>query len=522
MFKSVSIVRRAGSVPVVGVFSTEGGSRGGVSKNGRLARTTRSARGSRESSARVDALATRARETPGWKGDAGETLALAKDGIVLGLGKSSALSSASMRTAGAKLVRALSRMGLRNASLVLPVDFAEHHRGGSAVDLESLGRPFGEGIALANWRFDRFDGKATRRTPAEGSLSIASGHSDFDAGLERGLALGDATNLTRRLGATPPNVCRPDWVVSQARSIARENRLGFKVIGFAEAQRLGMGGLVNVGKASASKPALVILTHAPKRVAPAARGQHLVLIGKTLTYDTGGYSLKVNNGMKGMKYDKMGGMAVLGAMQAISQAKLPVRVTAILAVAENMVSGDAFRPDDIISMHNGVTVEVTNTDAEGRLVLADALSYACEKLAPTAIVDMATLTGGVVVALGHFSAGYFCEDAGLRRRLEEAAEESGEKIWRLPLWNEHRDFMRGQHADLINSNPQRSAHPIQGAAFLSFFVDDKIPWAHVDIAGVDSVESGNELHVQGPTGYGVRLLTDLAEGFTRRAARVNA
>jgi len=291
------------------------------------------------------------------------------------------------------------------------------------------------------------------------------------------------------------------------------------VIDFKQAQRLGMGGLVNVGRASASKPALVILSHAPRRPAAAARREHLVLVGKTITYDTGGYSLKVNNGMKGMKYDKMGGMAVLGAMQAIAASKLPVRVTGILAVAENMVGGDAYRPDDIISMHNGVTVEVTNTDAEGRLVLADALSWACKELEPTAIVDMATLTGGVVVALGHFSAGYFCENDALRGRLESASLESGEKVWRLPLWPEHRDFMRGHHSDLINSNPQRSAHPIQGAAFLSYFVDEKVPWAHLDIAGVDSVERDTDLLVQGPTGWGVRLLADLAEGFTQRARR---
>ena len=269
-----------------------------------------------------------------------------------------------------------------------------------------------------------------------------------------------------------------------------------------------------VGRGSAHKPCLVSIEYRPRSVSRTARGRHLVLVGKTITYDTGGYSLKVNNGMKGMKYDKCGGAAVLGAMHAIATLKLPIRVTALLPAAENMVSHDSYRPDDIITMHNGVTVEVTNTDAEGRLVLADALSWACERLEPTAIVDMATLTGGVVTALGRFSAGYFCTDDGLRRKVEDAAATSGERVWQLPLWPEHREFMRTQHADILNSNPSREAHPIQGAAFLAYFVSPKVPWAHVDIAGVASTEAPTDLCPPGPTGWGVRLLASLAEGMS--------
>ncbi len=520
MFKTIRLGGGRSGTRIVAVASSKGGgaattaSKGGRSARG-SARRTAPARGGEAA-----ALAERALQVPGFKADTGETIALGRDGVVLGLGAAASISPASMRTAGARLVRALDRMGLRSVRLSIADAIPPQGSKEGAADAETLGRAFGEGMALANWRVDHFDGTATRRAPALGALAMEIDDASFRAGVDTGLLLGEAVNLTRRLGATPPNICHPAWVVATARRLARELGLRCRVIDFREAQRLGMGGLVNVGRASATKPALVLLEHAPRRPAPGARREHLVLVGKTITYDTGGYSLKVNNGMKGMKYDKMGGMAVLGAMQAIAKRRLPVRVTGILAVAENMVGGDAYRPDDIITMHNGVTVEVTNTDAEGRLVLADALSYACRTLAPTAIVDIATLTGGVVVALGHFSAGYFCGNPLLRRRLEDASAESGDRIWQLPLWPEHRDFMRGQHADLINSNPQRSAHPIQGAAFLSYFVDDSIPWAHVDIAGVDSVESGNDLFVQGPTGYGVRLLADLAEGFTQRAPRV--
>jgi len=287
-----------------------------------------------------------------------------------------------------------------------------------------------------------------------------------------------------------------------------------RTIDFAQAQRLGMGGLVNVGKGSDTKPCLIVVEYRPRQVSRACRNEHLVLVGKTITYDTGGYSLKVNNGMVGMKYDKSGGTNVLGTMLAIARMKLPMKVTALLPAAENMVASDSYRPDDIISMHNGMTVEVTNTSAEGRLVLADALSYACETLEPTAIVDMATLTGGVVVALGHFSAGMFCEDDGLRKRVEEASEATGERVWRLPLWNDHREYMRSPHADILNSNPARMAHPIQGAAFLSFFVEKQVPWCHLDIAGVANVDSANDQFVKGPTGWGVRTLVELVRRWS--------
>jgi len=251
---------------------------------------------------------------------------------------------------------------------------------------------------------------------------------------------------------------------------------------------------------------MMILEHKPARPRP---GHRLALVGKTMTYDSGGYSLKISNSMKGMKYDMNGGAAVFGAMIAIARLKLPVHVFGVLPCAENLVSGDAYRPDDIITMFNGVTVEVTNTDAEGRLILGDALSWTCRKIKPTAIVDVATLTGGVVVGLGHFCSGLWCENMAFREQIESAAESTGERVWQLPLWEEHRKFMRAQHADIWNSGPSRNAHPIQGAAFLSYFVDKDVPWAHLDIAGVSAVEKSDDLHVVGPTGYGVRLLSEL-------------
>jgi leucyl aminopeptidase len=383
------------------------------------------------------------------------------------------------------------------------------------LDAATVGRCIGEGMGLANFRVDLFAGSATKNKPANPPIALSTGNKDFRAGLERGLQLAESTNYARRIAATPPNICNPQWMIGEARKLARDKGLNIKVIDFAQAKRMGMGGIVNVGQGSQAKPCLIVLEHRPQHIAAKAKNQKLAIVGKTITYDTGGYSLKINNGMKGMKYDKCGGMATLGAMHAIASLNLPVHVVGLLTCAENMVSDNSYRPDDIITMYNGVSVEVTNTDAEGRLVLGDALVYADKDLKATAIIDLATLTGGIVTALGHFCAGVFCNDEPLLEQVNRAAETSGEKVWRMPLWKDHKEFMRSQHADILNSNPSRNAHPIQGAAFLAYFVDENKPWAHLDIAGVGNVEKDSDLYVTGPTGWGVRLLVDLVQDMAR-------
>jgi len=450
---------------------------------------------------------------PGFKGELGEVSSASDRSILLGMGHSEELKPAAVRVAGARLIRALERqeIGAARISGFEELPHPPHGPDRPAAAAQCLG----EGMSIGQWRFGAFPGAATNRTPSRKHLLLGASSEASREGLARGLLLGGAVNEARRVAAMPPNVCTPGWFAGESRRLARRHGLRCRVVGAAEARRLGMGGLVSVGQGSGAPPCLVILEHRPSRIAAAARGRRLALVGKTITYDTGGYSLKAGNGMRGMKYDKCGGTAVLGAMIAIAEAKLPIEVVAVLPAAENMVSGESYRPDDIITMHNGVTVEVTNTDAEGRLVLADAISYACRTLRPSAIVDVATLTGGVVVALGAFSAGCFCNDEALRTRLEGAASQTGERIWQLPLWPEHREFMRSQCADILNSNPKREAHPIQGAAFLSYFVDPAIPWAHLDIAGVNAVDGANDLMVAGPTGWGVRLLFELAQGMAR-------
>jgi leucyl aminopeptidase len=446
----------------------------------------------------------------GFAADNGETRVLDDRTVLIGLGKRDAITNQSMRSAGGKVVKTLERLKARSATVAF-----EENTLAKDADRLVLGEQFGEGLGVANWQFATYRGSATTRKRVDGVLEIAATDRDFGAGLATGVRIAVSVNYSRELSATPPNVCTPSWVAREAQKLARSHKLTCRVMSYAEAKRLGMGGLVAVGMGSEAKPCLIVLDWRPAKAARLAKDVHVCLIGKTITYDTGGYSLKVNNGMKGMKYDKCGGTAVLGAMHAIATAKLPVRVTALLPAAENMVSSDSYRPDDIITLFNGVTVEVTNTDAEGRLVLADALAWACKSLKPTHIVDMATLTGGVVVALGSWCAGLMCNDADLRGRLERSGTATGDRVWHLPLWTEHREHMKSQHADIINSNPSRLGHPLQGGAFLSYFVDEKVPWAHVDIAGVASVDSATDIYTTpGPTGFGVKLLYDVAKGFT--------
>lgn len=489
MFKSIRVGASKKAIHVIGAFA--GAKRASASE-------AALSKGVRDRAATI-------RKSAWFDASAGEVAPIDEQHILLGLGERADLNSDTARRIGAGLVRALDRAPV--AAIDLAIGDAVSAAG---LDARDAGRALAEGIGLANWRFDRFDGKVSKRRAAHPPLTVVVRDRAFAKGVREGLVRAEATNYARGLAATPPNVCTPRFLASQARKLARSSELTCRVITHQQAQQQGMGGIVNVGKGSTNKPCLIVLEHKPAR---ARANKTIALVGKSITFDTGGYSLKISGTMKGMKYDKNGGMAVLGAMRAISALKLPVRVVALLPAAENMISDSAYRVDDIITMYNGATVEVTNTDAEGRLVLADALAYACRKYKLTAILDAATLTGGVVVALGFWSAGLFCNDDDLRRRVQQAADQTGERVWRLPLWKDHADFMRAKHADLWNSAPKRDGHPIQGAAFLSHFVDEEVPWAHLDIAGVSKIDSADDVFGEGPTGFGVRLMTDVVASY---------
>jgi len=424
--------------------------------------------------------------------------------VLIGLGDKGKLDGRVVRQVGASVVRTLDRIGAATGALPLSGLSTD------AISGERLAQALAEGIGLAAFDFSDFKG-TTKKQPKVKALKLSADTSAMSSALRKGLALAESTNFARRLAATPPNVATTSYIAGQAQKLARgsKGRLKCRVIKGAALETNKLVGLINVGKASKNKPCLIELTYAPR-----GSKQTALLVGKTVCYDTGGLSLKINNGMKGMKYDKNGGMAVLGAMHAIVHAIKPgCKVVALLPAAENSISDEAYRPDDIITFLNGVSVEVTNTDAEGRLVLADALAWGCKKVKPDAIIDLATLTGGVVVALGSTCAGLFCNDDKLRGRIERAAAGTGDRVWRLPLWEDYREMMKSKHADIWNSAPVRHAHPIQGAAFLSYFVDEKTPWAHIDIAGTSNIDSDQSPFVAGPTGFGVRLLASVLENW---------
>lgn len=429
--------------------------------------------------------------------------------IVVGLGKADTFKAESLRSAGAAVARRVAAVKQSKVMLALS-PAVEEGLGAGAAAAEMAGRALGEAFGLLSWNHLAFKGKGTdERKKQRPSIELSTDKKSLRAGVELGLALAASTNLCRTLSETPPNIATPEFMAAQAKKLAKECGLEFSVLTGKELEKEKLVGHINVGKASENKPAFIRLKYTPAKVGR-KKDKPAVLVGKTMTYDTGGLSLKVNNGMVGMKRDKDGGCAVIGAMHAIATAIKPDRpVVALLCAAENSVSDEAYRPDDVLTYRNGVTVEITNTDAEGRLVLADGLCWACEKEDPAYIVDLATLTGGVVVALGSTFCGMFCEDDGLRARVEKAAGTSGERVWRLPMHSEYRDMMKSPIADILNSNPNRKAHPVQGAAFLSYFVDEKVPWCHLDIAGVHATESDSGPFVKGPTGWGVRILADL-------------
>ncbi len=490
MFESVRVARGGASeAVVVGVFKPEKGSPKPDAATAALP----------VRNAIADACARK--ECTGDAGVMSEAFDGATRVIVVGLGARGEFKPGSMRSTLAPVGRRIAAVQAASVALTLEGAIAD-----AGADAERAGVAAGECLGLLAFDTTTFKGAGTKNNKPRPKLAICSSGKAFERGLSRGLALAASANLCRMWAATPPNIANPMWMASEARRIARGvDTLSVRVIKGAELEKERLTGIVTVGRASVNEPCMIRVAYTP---AKSGKGMKpAVIIGKTITYDTGGLSIKTA-GMKGMKEDKDGGCAALAAMHAIATVVKPSRpVVCLLPAAENSIADDAYRPDDILTFRNGVTVEVTNTDAEGRLVLADALCWACEKENPAFIVDLATLTGGVVTALGSTFAGMWCEDDTLRARIERAAVDSGERVWRLPMHQEYRDMMKSPIADLLNSNPNRKAHPIQGAAFLDAFVTPGTPWCHLDIAGVHDVESDTGPFVANtPTGWGVRLL----------------
>ncbi len=497
MFNSVSVSEKGKGVVIVGHF-----------KGQQLDRISR-----RSAPQAAVGAALRRKEATGEVGRVVEAWINPKSRvIVVGLGDRASFTVQTLRDATAAATRKLaaSKDEIATFAFAGPAGLA-------GLEMQAAGVAMGEAIGLLSWTCDEFKGSVTPKGERT-DLVVRSDDKAMTNAMKTGLVIADGANLARTLSQTPPNVATPAWMADQARKMARKAGLKVRVLEGDELEKENLVGLINVGKASENTPCMIRIEYMPKS-AKARAQQPLVLVGKTMTYDTGGLSLKINNSMVGMKRDKDGGCAVIGAMHAIATVIKPdFPVVALLASAENSISDEAYRPDDVIRYRNGVTVEVTNTDAEGRLVLADALIWACEIEKPRAIIDLATLTGGVITALGSTYAGLFCENDQLRGAVECAAMGTGELVWRLPYAHpDYRDMMKSPIADILNSNPNRKAHATQGAAFLANFVQKDVPWCHLDIAGVHVAEKNAGMYVDGPTGWGTRLLSHLVSGMTSRA-----
>jgi leucyl aminopeptidase len=380
-------------------------------------------------------------------------------------------------------------------------------RGPDGDDQAAVATAMVEGAILASYRFDRFKSKEDENGDSKGLEELTViGDGGLAEAVEAARIGAEAENFARELQDLPSNVVTPSYLAGRAEAIADEHEsVSFEVLDREQIKEKGMGGLVAVSQGTAEEPRLIVLRY------QGGGDETLGLVGKGVTFDSGGISIKPSAGMQEMKMDMSGASAVLETVSALAKLEIPIDVLAVIPSTENMPSGTAVKPGDIITQLNGKTVEVNNTDAEGRLILADALAYAVE-LGADRIVDLATLTGAVLVALGSTYAGLISNDDAFAKQVEAAGERTGELAWRLPLHPEYKDLTKGSVADLTNASAKRKASTIYAGSFLEEFVDGK-PWVHLDIAGT-AWDVGREYVGKGPTGYGVRLLIDLARALS--------
>ncbi len=417
--------------------------------------------------------------------------------LVIGLGDREEFEPERARVAGAIAARTASSVDGNSLALAGP----------ESKDPKALVTAMVEGAILASYRFDRFKSKNNEDDPPkqlEELAVIADG--GLAESIESARVGAEAENFARELQDLPSNVVTPSYLSGRARAIAEEHpSVTCEVMGREQIAEKGMGGLVAVSRGSAEEPRLIVL-----RYEAGGDGETLGLVGKGVTFDSGGISIKPSAGMQEMKMDMSGAAAVIEAVSAMAKLGLPINILAVVPSTENMPSGTAVKPGDIITQLNGKTVEVNNTDAEGRLILADALAYSVE-LGADRIVDLATLTGAVIVALGSTYAGLISNDDAFAAEVEGAAARTGELAWRLPLHAEYKELTKGTVADLTNASSKRKASTIYAGSFLEEFVDEK-PWVHLDIAGT-AWDVGREYVGKGPSGFGVRLLIDLARSL---------
>jgi leucyl aminopeptidase len=397
------------------------------------------------------------------------------------------------------------------------ISLALHNAFGGQFDLSRMGQACAEGVHFGSYRYDEFvtendDGRL-------GKLGVEVIDSEpvktrkLNKGINSGVIIGQAQSYARTLMNRPANVINPAEIAATAKEIARKcKNLSCTVFDEKKLAAKGMGGILAVGSGSENKPRLIVLKYTPSgRIG--SKVPTVGLVGKAITFDSGGISIKPAPNMDQMKLDKTGGIAVLCTMKAVAELGLGVRVLGLIPSAENLPSGTSYRPGDIITTFSGKTVEVQNTDAEGRMIMCDALHYA-DKEKCDIIIDIATLTGACKVALGNYMAGLMSNDEKLIKQLQRAAENSGEKVWHMPSGEEYAKEMKSKIADLKNIGSKWGG-ACTAAAFLRQFIGDR-KWAHLDIAGVELFEKATEFSAEGSSGFGVRLLTSYIMGLAAK------
>ncbi|MFZ1769231.1 MAG: leucyl aminopeptidase [Caldilinea sp.] len=447
-----------------------------------------------------------------FDGKAGATALLYTDGklpasrvLIVGLGKADAFDARAARKAAATAYKALAKIkGVKHYATIV------HGAGIGGHNATDAAQVLAEGTLLASYRAPNYKREAPENGPTLCTVveQDASRLANIEAGVRRGESIAAGVNLARDLSNEPPNVLYPVAMARRAQTMAADAGLHCTILGEDAMRELEMNILLAVSRGSVNEAQLVVLEHAP---AGSETEAPLVLVGKGITFDTGGISIKPSERMEEMKHDMSGAAAVVGAMQAIARLGMARRVIGVAACVENMPDGNAFRPGDILTGMTGKSTEILSTDAEGRLILADALAYVA-RFSPKAVVDLATLTGAIGVALGQQAAGLFSNNDDLQNALMAASNESGERLWPMPMWDEYKDAIKGDMGEVKNSGG-RAGGVSTSAKFIEHFIEE-YPWAHLDIANVAwATTERDALTPKGATGFGVRLLVDLAEAY---------
>ena len=428
--------------------------------------------------------------------------------LVAGLGKQTQFSLDTVRDITGTALRRLRGAAATTVATIV------HGAGIAGLEAEACAQAIAEGAIMGLYRFDRLKKPEEDQRRIDSLTLVESDESKLEAlkrGVERGRILGAAANHARDMANEPSNLFTPAIMAERAQALAKDAGLACQVLDREEMEKLGMGALLGVAAGSAQPPKFIILRHRGNERNKGTIG----LLGKGITFDSGGISIKPSAGMERMKGDMSGGAAVISAMWALSKLEAPVNVTALIPATENMPSGTAIKPGDVLRAMNGKTIEVINTDAEGRLILADAICYARnENLSP--VIDVATLTGAMQIALGPAATGFTATDDSLAEAVVKAGQACGERMWRFPLIDEYRKSLKSTVADIKNTG-NRYGGAISAAKFLHFFAEDT-PWVHIDMAPTDSVDKDKGAFVKGATGIPTRTLVHLVLGMAEKGS----